>query len=70
MLEVVDHFHDQAKANMSVINTDQYARWLVGVEGIKVLAKAGGLPFDLISQSWELRPPTFVRDLIAALSIC
>jgi len=67
MLMCVEKLKDETKKNIMLNCKDQYAHWLERVEGFKVLAKIGELPFDLITQSWELIPSAYKPDLIAAV---
>ncbi len=66
MLECSDLLLDETKSKISENCRDQHAHWLERLEGFKVLAKTGELPFNLIAQSWELVPLAFRPDLIAA----
>lgn len=45
---------------------DEGSHWLVRVEAMKVLARAGKLDRELLSRSWKLTPRPYRCDLIAA----
>lgn len=66
MFECSDSLIDETKSRIGENCRDQHAHWLERLEGFKILAKTGELPFDLIAQSWELVPLAFRPDLIAS----
>ncbi len=66
LIECTEYLEHKTKINILTNCKDQYAHWLERVEGFKILAKLGELPFDLIIQSWEIAPVAYKPDLISA----
>jgi len=65
-LECAGHLNRNTKETIAGICNDQYSHWLERVEGFKILAKLGELPFKSITQSWEIAPIAYKPDLIAS----
>lgn len=66
LAECCEDLHDYTKAKILEKCKDHHAHWLERVEGFKILAKLGELPFDLINQSWEIAPDAYKPDLISS----
>lgn len=65
-VECCQHLKADTKSVIMNNCTDQHSHWLERVEGFKVLAKLGELPFKWVTQSWEIAPIAYKPDLIAS----
>lgn len=64
MIECADKLEENTLSNILYNCNNQYAHWLERVEGFKILSKINRLPFNLISNSWEIAPKAYRPDLI------